>query len=180
MAGMGDVKVAEARAEYGENDAAVELGDSCRRIERRVGRPNAEVQGGSAAHLRSRYRDGYRHRGRVWHVYDIEGTFVTTEELPLETSWFDPIDLIGGFGGKTVMKMMSRRAATTAIKVVIKGASAATVNLLRRALAKLVSGSALKFTATTAAHMATKGRSFQSRSCSSQSSTARVWPIRRR
>jgi hypothetical protein len=161
MAGKGDVK-AEARATYGENDAAVDLKEI----------PVVEDAETSFAVRTPKFREevlpifdpasgmviGYRTRGTVWRVYDVEGNFVTMDELPLETPWLDPIDLIGGFGGKTAMKMMSRIAGRTAAKVVIKGVSGATVSILRRVLAKLVSGSALKFTATTAAHMSTKGR----------------------
>lgn len=101
---------------------------------------------------------GYRGRGTVWRVYDIEGNVVTMEEVPLETPLFDPIDLIGGFGAKYFFSSSSRMAATVATKVAIRGISAGAAALLRRALSKLLSGSALKFTATTAQRMATPGR----------------------
>ena len=68
------------------------------------------------------------------------------------------LSVMGRGVGKTTAGAAAKGAAAAATKTVIKGVGAAAVAMLRRVLAKLVSGSALKFTVTTAAHMATKGR----------------------
>ena len=101
---------------------------------------------------------GYKGRGTVWNVYDIEGNFLTMEELPLESPLIDPIDLIGAFGAKFIFRSAARAAATTAASAAIKGVGAGAAAALRRAVAKLVAGQGLKFTATTAQRMATSGR----------------------
>lgn len=101
---------------------------------------------------------GYKGRGTVWNVYDIEGNFVTMEELPVESPLIDPIDLIGAFGAKFVFRSAARAAATTAASAAIKGIGGGAAAALRRAVAKLVAGQGLKFTATTAQRMATSGR----------------------
>jgi hypothetical protein len=167
MAGMGDVKVAEAALDaeesYNENETSVDLNEIPF-----VDDPDISFAINKDVKFKEKVIPifdpdtgiviGYRSLGTVWNVYDLEGNFITTEELALETPWFDPIDLIGGFGGKFIFKTIARSAVKTSARVLVRGVGAAAVGLLRRALAKLVTRSALKFTATTAARMATKGR----------------------
>ncbi len=101
---------------------------------------------------------GYRGRGSVWNIYDIEGNWVSMGETGLERPLFDPIDLIGGFGGKAVFRLIARAATSRAARYAAVGLSTELVATLRVCLAKFTGRGALKFTATTAAHMAERGR----------------------
>lgn len=102
----------------------------------------------------------------VYRIYDLEGNMVGMDEKGLETPLIDPIDLIFIFGG--AFRILARAGARTAIQV---GARASVVGVralittvgesialaLRATLRRLLAGE-LKFTATTAARMATTGR----------------------
>lgn len=104
--------------------------------------------------------------------YDLNGQLVAVDEIPLETPLFDPIDLIflgGGLirgifkGGAAVLgKQAAKASAKVAIgagtRLAIRGLTAGIVGLMRASLRKIISARTLKFTATTAARMASKDR----------------------
>jgi hypothetical protein len=108
---------------------------------------------------------GYRHETTtgVFRLYDLEGNYVGMEEVGIESPLLDPIDLIVLFGGllrgigKGVGSIAAR--ATSRASVVIGGRtlSVAVTGAMRTAFRRL-SVQNLKFTTTTAARMATRGR----------------------
>ncbi len=108
---------------------------------------------------------GYRHETTtgVFRLYDLEGNYLGMEEVGLESPFLDPIDLIVLFGGllrgigKGVGSIAAR--ATSRASVVIGGRtlSAAVTGAMRTAFRRL-SVKSLRFTATTAARMETRGR----------------------
>lgn len=103
----------------------------------------------------------------VYKFYDLNGDMVGMSEKGLETPLFDPLDLIFFAGGilrslgkgvvfgtvRTVPKVAATKAAMLA-----SGALARTLVGAMRTTFKGLSVGALKFTATTATRMATKGR----------------------
>ena len=99
----------------------------------------------------------------VYRFYDLEGTMIGMYEEPLETPLFDPIDLIFVFGGlfRTLARVgsrtMTRVAIVGGIRGVVTNLSASVAVALRATLRRILAGE-LKFTATTSARMATKGR----------------------
>jgi hypothetical protein len=107
---------------------------------------------------------GYAHEREknVWHIFDVSGQYVGIEEAPLETPIFDPSDLI--LIGPTAIKFLRAGFSTTmrlaAGHAVISAASkmiSRTFPLLRSRLQGL-SVKSLRFTETTAKHMANPGR----------------------
>jgi hypothetical protein len=112
---------------------------------------------------------GYRHEGTcgVYTMYDLEGKAVAMEEVGLESPLIDPIDLIFFAGG--ILRTIGKGVVTGTVRTAPKIAALAGARLSARMLAVAVVGAmraafkglsvrALKFTATTAAHMATNGR----------------------
>jgi hypothetical protein len=99
----------------------------------------------------------------VYRVYDLNGEFVSMYEEPLQTPLLDPIDLIFIFGGifRAAVRGATGAATRTALAggmrglVVTLGEGA--VAALRASMRRLLETD-LKFTATTAARMAAKGR----------------------
>lgn len=101
---------------------------------------------------------GYKGTGSVWNVYDIEGNWVSMGEAGLESPLLDPIDLILGFGGKSVFKLIARAATGKAARFAAAGLSAEIVGILRASFAKFTGRGTLKFAASAAGHMAERGR----------------------
>lgn len=98
----------------------------------------------------------------VWHIYDATGQVVAMEEAPLEPPLLDPFDLV--LIGATFVKLI--RSGFTAAQGLLAQRSAAALTksfgqhllpLLRSRL-KGLSVQRLKFTETTARHMANAGR----------------------
>jgi hypothetical protein len=107
---------------------------------------------------------GYRHLSAGYYShYDLEGAVVGREEQGLETPLLDPTDLIFFAGGilrgivKGVIEIGPKVAALTGTKLIARGLSIVVVGAMRSAF-KGLSVRSLKFTATTLAHMASKGR----------------------
>lgn len=108
---------------------------------------------------------GYRHETStgVFRLYDLEGNFIAMEELGLESPLLDPIDIIVLFGG--LLRGIGKGVGTIAARAVSRGSiaiggrtlSTAVTGAMRTAFRRL-SVQSLKFTATTAAHMAERGR----------------------
>jgi len=96
--------------------------------------------------------------------YDLFGSRVATDEIGLDQPLFDPIDLlfIGGAivrgVGKAAAKAGVRAVASAGTRLTIRALTTAVIELMRASLRRVVSGQALKFTATTAARMASKDR----------------------
>ncbi len=112
---------------------------------------------------------GYRYECTtgVYRIYDLEGKVVGMEEKGLETPLLDPLDLIFFAGG--IFRAISKGIVTGAVRTAPKIAALTATRLSARMLAASVVGvlrasfkglsvRSLKFTATTAARMATKGR----------------------
>jgi hypothetical protein len=101
--------------------------------------------------------------GGISRIYDLELRQVGMDEKPLETPWLDPIDIIFIFGSLTrilyrgVMRAGAEIAAETAGRSAARGFAEASVPLLRTLFRRLTERE-LRFTATTAAHMAESGR----------------------
>ncbi len=111
---------------------------------------------------------GYRYESAtgVFRYYDLEGNFIGMDELGLESPPIDPLDLvlIGAVaarvvikGATTLLRPASRAAMTTALRVSAAAVSS-TITAAMRTAFKGLSVRNLKFTTTTAARMATKGR----------------------
>jgi hypothetical protein len=110
---------------------------------------------------------GYRTRGSVRTIYDLNGKVVGMEEPGLKSPWFDPLDLIFFAGGifraigkgviTGTVRTAPKVAATGALKISASRLAVALVGAMRTTF-KGLSARSLKFTATTAAHMATQGR----------------------
>lgn len=108
---------------------------------------------------------GYRHETAtgVFRLYDLEGNFIAMEEVGLERPLLDPIDLIVLFGGllrgigKGVGSIAARAVGRGSIVIGGRTLSTAVTGAMRTAFRRL-SVQNLKFTATTAAHMAEPGR----------------------
>jgi len=112
---------------------------------------------------------GYRHEstGGVYRLLDLDGNIVGIEEKGLETPLIDPIDLLFFMGGifRGIGKGAVTGVARTASKAVATGAARVTTKRLvavvvssMRTVFKRLSVQSLKFTETTAARMATRGR----------------------
>lgn len=95
----------------------------------------------------------------LWQVYDADGRFTTLEEAPLQTPLIDPLDIaLIAFG---VFRLLSSGRAVLDVaagKSIGSVLSEATLNMLRGRLKVGLSVRNLKFTRTTAAHMAESGR----------------------
>jgi hypothetical protein len=108
---------------------------------------------------------GYRHETTtgVFRLYDLEGNYLGMEEVGLESPFLDPIDLIVLFGGllrgigKGVGSIAARATSRTSVVIGGRTLSAAVTGAMRTAFRRL-SVKSLKFTATTAARMETRGR----------------------
>ena len=111
----------------------------------------------------------YTSSGNVKHIYDIEGRFVTIAEPGLEPSYVidDLIFLLVGIGeikyifngGRELLAVAGRRAAGAAAYGMAAGiVSESVIAGLRVGLRNLATRQIFKFTATTAARMATAGR----------------------
>lgn len=102
----------------------------------------------------------------VYRLYDLNGKEVGMEEKGLESPLFDPIDLLflGGvlrvFGRGLIRKLTTQtgKAATGAVVGIKAGRLAASVVGVMRMVFKGLTVGQLRFTATTAARMATPGR----------------------
>ncbi len=96
--------------------------------------------------------------------YDLFGNRVATDEIGLDQPLFDPIDLLFLGGsiirgvGKAAVKAGVRAVASAGTRLTIRALTTAVIELMRTSLRRVVSGQALKFTATTAARMASKDR----------------------
>jgi hypothetical protein len=116
---------------------------------------------------------GYRHESvtGVFRIYDLNGTEIAIEEAPLEEPPIDPLDLILVVGAplRGLVKGLGRGIRGLGTAGVRAGAVLSGGRLLARSMAASVVGvmrasyraltlSNIKFTATTAARMATKGR----------------------
>lgn len=112
---------------------------------------------------------GYRHEAvtGVFKLYDLNGHIVGMEEKGLERPWFDPLDLL--FVGAGVVRAIGKGVVTGTVRQTPRIAALGASRITARALAASVAGAMrttfrglaakkLQFTATTAAHMATKGR----------------------
>lgn len=112
---------------------------------------------------------GYRHECTtgVYRLYNLEGKIVGMEENGLETPLIDPLDLIFFAGG--IFRAIGKGIVTGTIRTAPKVAALTATRISARVLAISVLGAmrtafkglsvrSLKFTATTAARMATKGR----------------------
>lgn len=112
---------------------------------------------------------GYRHECTtgVYRLYSLEGKNVGMEEKGLETSLIDPLDLIFFAGG--IFRAIGKGVVTGAVRTAPKVAALTATRISARVLALSVLGAmraafkglsirSLKFTATTVARMATKGR----------------------
>lgn len=111
---------------------------------------------------------GYRHESAVgvFRYFDLDGNFVGMSELGLEPSPIDPIDLVllGAVAARvavkgvtTLLRPASRAAAASALRVSATALSGVLTAAMRTTF-KGLSVRSLKFTSTTAARMATKGR----------------------
>ncbi len=100
----------------------------------------------------------------VYRLYDLDGNDAGMEELPLESPLFDPIDLIFLFGGlagifgRGAIRGAARTATAAGARLTMKAVTGAAAKVLRGLFRKIISVRSLKFTATTAGRMATKGR----------------------
>jgi hypothetical protein len=112
---------------------------------------------------------GYRYESAtgVYQLLDLDGNIVGMEEKPLETPLIDPTDLLFFMSGmfRTISKGAVTGVARTASKAVATAAAQVTTKRLAgvvvgamRTIFKRLSVHSLKFTATTAARMATRGR----------------------
>lgn len=112
---------------------------------------------------------GYRHECTtgVYRLYNLEGKIVGIEEKGLETPLIDPLDLIFFAGG--IFRAIGKGIVTGTIRTAPKVAALTATRISARVLAISVLGAmrtafkglsvrSLKFTAITAARMATKGR----------------------
>lgn len=112
---------------------------------------------------------GYRHECAtgVYRLYDLKGKIVGMEEKGLETPLLDPLDLIFFAGG--IFRAIGKSVVNGAVRKAPKIAALTAPRLSARVLAvsllggmrttfKGLSVGTLKFTATTSARMATKGR----------------------
>jgi len=112
---------------------------------------------------------GYRHEctAGVYRLYNLDGKIVGMEEKGLETPLIDPLDLIFFAGG--IFRAIGKGVVTGIIRTAPKVAALTATRISARVLAISVLGAmrtafkgltvrSLKFTATTAARMATKGR----------------------
>lgn len=101
--------------------------------------------------------------GGVYRIYDLQGEMVGMYEEPLQTPLFDPLDFIFIFGGvfralgKATFGAATRTAVVGGMRGVVATMGEATAAMLRASMRRLLAGE-LKFTTTTAARMATKGR----------------------
>jgi hypothetical protein len=99
----------------------------------------------------------------VYRIYDLNGEMVGMYEEPLQTPLFDPLDFIFVFGGvfralgKAAFGAATRTAVVGGMRAMVTTLGEATVAALRASTRRLLAGE-IKFTATTAARMATKGR----------------------
>jgi hypothetical protein len=97
-------------------------------------------------------------------IYDLSGKEVWSAEEPVETPLLDPIDFIfiaEGLArgvGKAALKLGVRMAASAGSKALIREITAVVIGTMRAGLRAIISARTLKFTATTAQRMATKGR----------------------
>jgi hypothetical protein len=95
----------------------------------------------------------------LWQVYDADGRFTTLEEAPLQSPLVDPIDIaLIAFGvfrllsnGRSVLDVVAGKKVGIML-------SEATLNMLRGRLKVGLAVRNLKFTRTTATHMAEPGR----------------------
>lgn len=110
---------------------------------------------------------GYRTPGSVARLYDLTGTLIGMEEKGLEKPIFDPLDLIFVAGG--IIRILGKGLLTSGARTGARAAASAAARLSSTALAAAVRGGmratfkglsvrALKFTVTTSARMAAKGR----------------------
>jgi hypothetical protein len=108
---------------------------------------------------------GYMHSNSGYYeFYDLSGRMIGSDEIPVEEPLVDPIDfvfLVGGLArgvGRTAIKLGVRAAASVGSKAVIRGLTSVAFAGMRSAFRTILSVRTLKFTATTAQRMATKGR----------------------
>jgi len=105
----------------------------------------------------------YQSKG-FYRYYDVCGTFITTDELALQEPIIDPIDVIlivadlAAIVGKGLLKAGVRMAARAGTKITLRALAAGALETMRIALRRLLVARNLKFTATTAARMASKDR----------------------
>lgn len=105
---------------------------------------------------------GFMYEGakNVWHILDVTGQYVGIEESPLETPLVDPYDLI--LVGPAVLKVI--RAGIGAVAgLMVRGAAISAIPKIANGLmpilrSRLLHIKSLRFTSTTAAHMANPGR----------------------
>jgi hypothetical protein len=97
-------------------------------------------------------------------IYDLSGKLVWSDEEPVETPLLDPIDfifIVEGVArgiGKAAFELGIRAAASAGSKAIIREVTTAIIGTMRGAFRAVISARTLKFTATTAERMATKGR----------------------
>jgi len=116
---------------------------------------------------------GFRTRGSVYRIYDLNGTFVSIEEPGLESPLIDPIDILaGGIAGlgRGLGRGLTRGVAGGAGRGAASAAGAAglrtAIRTLSRSVATAIRGiyrairfrGPLNFTGTTAARMADPAR----------------------
>lgn len=98
----------------------------------------------------------------VWHIFDVTGQAVGIEEAPLEHPLFDPFDLI--LLGAAFVKLVRSGFAAARGVLAEQGATALVKRFAQRVLPQLrvrlngLSAHKLKFTETSARHMANPGR----------------------
>jgi hypothetical protein len=96
--------------------------------------------------------------------YDLTGNLVASDEISLEQPLVDPLDFVMLIGGvargvaRTAIAIGLRAAASGGIKLTLRALTATVLAGMRGAFRAAISVRTLKFTATTASRMATKGR----------------------
>ncbi len=108
---------------------------------------------------------GYANKrgGGIYEIYDTQGNLTTLQEIPLESSLIDPLDVV--FLGTLIFKGVrlgfhSFEAVTTRGRLLEFSSSFTNqlISLLRGKLKVGLSPKALKFTTTPAQHMSERGR----------------------
>ena len=108
---------------------------------------------------------GYMYSSNGYYAFfDLAGNLVASDEIGLEQPLVDPIDfvfIVGGLArgiGRTALKLGIRAVAGVGSRAVVRALTSEVISAMRSLLRGVMSARMLKFTATTAERMATKGR----------------------
>ncbi|MEQ1907741.1 MAG: hypothetical protein ABMA15_02915 [Vicinamibacterales bacterium] len=124
-------------------------------------RPSAKPVYDEASHAVVGYV--YESQG-YFEYYDLDGNRVATDEIGLEQPLLDPIDLLFIGGGlvrgisKGIVRGGATVAARTGARMTLRALTTAVITAMRASFKSLISTRTLRFTATTAARMASKER----------------------